>query len=146
MNDAPRSEVEVISAAGMTTLANPGVTSQQLLWPGNSPGARVTVTRVTVAPGAGQPRHAHADAEQIWIVEQGRADLLLAGNRSRLVQAGEVVRTPAGEVHGLRNTARSRSSISRSPRRRSIFARLTKPSADWARYSPLNQLYPWFSQ
>jgi quercetin dioxygenase-like cupin family protein len=63
----------------------------------------VTVTRVTVAPGAEQPRHAHPASEQIWIVEQGAADMLLAGDRVRRIGAGEVVRTPAGEIHGLHN-------------------------------------------
>ncbi len=105
MNDALRRlKVEVITAADITTLSRPGVTSQQLVWPGNSPEARMTVTRVTVAPGSEQPRHAHADAEQVWIIEQGRADLLLAGDGNRPIQAGEVVHTPAGEVHGLRNS------------------------------------------
>jgi quercetin dioxygenase-like cupin family protein len=101
-----RSPVEIIGAAETTVLARAGVSSQQVVWPGNLPEAQVTVTRVTVAPGAEQPRHAHANAnaEQVWIVEQGRAELLLADDSSRPLGAGCVVRTPAGETHGLRNT------------------------------------------
>ena len=104
MVETSQTEVEVIGAAAMTTLGKPGVTSQQLVWPGNSPDAPVTVTRVTLAPGAERLRHTHVNAEQIWVVEQGRADLLLSGERTRLIQAGEVVRTPPGKLHGLRNS------------------------------------------
>jgi quercetin dioxygenase-like cupin family protein len=101
---ARRSKVVVIDAAETTVLARAGVLSQQLVWPGNLPEAQVTVTRVTVAPGAEQPRHAHTNAEQIWIVEQGLAELLLADDSSWPLEAGCVVCTPAGETHGLRNT------------------------------------------
>jgi hypothetical protein len=69
MNTSSKTGIEIIGAAGVTTLANPGVTSQQLVWPGNSLDARMTVTRVTVAPGAEQPRHAHETAEQVQIIE-----------------------------------------------------------------------------
>ena len=96
--------VDVIGAADFSTLVNPGVTSLQILWPGNAPGARATVTQVTIAPGGTQPRHSHPQAEQIWIVQRGRGELLLEGSESRPLRAGEVVRTPAGEIHGLHNT------------------------------------------
>ena len=95
--------VEVIDPSEFATLANPGVTSRQILWPGNSSGAKVTITRVTVAPGATQPRHSHAEAEQVWLVEQGRADLLLAEGKIRSVGVGEVIRTPANVIHGVHN-------------------------------------------
>jgi quercetin dioxygenase-like cupin family protein len=95
--------VEILSDKDFTELQNPGVTSVQLLWPRNSPAARVTITRVTIAPGAAQPRHAHAASEQIWIAEEGSAILLLGSGQSRPIHAGEIVRTPAGETHGVRN-------------------------------------------
>jgi mannose-6-phosphate isomerase-like protein (cupin superfamily) len=98
-----QSAVEVMTANDFTTLANPGVSSLQLIWPGNSPSSLTTVTRVTVAPGRTQPLHSHQHSEQIWIVQSGRAELLLAGNETRSIGAGQVVRTPAGEFHGLRN-------------------------------------------
>jgi mannose-6-phosphate isomerase-like protein (cupin superfamily) len=85
-------------------LARANATSRQLVWPGDAPDARVSVTRVTVARGGEQPRHAYADAEQIWIIEQDPAELLLTDDRSCPVEAGEVARTPAGETHGLRNS------------------------------------------
>lgn len=104
MNESRQPAVEVLTRADSTTLTRPGQTSVQLLWPGNSPQARVTLTLVTIPPGAMNRRHSHPDAEQIWIIEQGRAVLLLGEGQSRSVQAGEIVRTPAGAVHGLHNT------------------------------------------
>ena len=96
--------VEIFTASDLTTLGNAGVTSLQLLWPGNSPDAKATITRVTVVPGASQPRHSHADAEQIWIVEEGSAEVLLADGERRTIGAGYVIRTPAGEIHGVTNS------------------------------------------
>ena len=87
-----------------TTLENPGVRSRQLVWPRNVPGSTITVTRVTMDPGATTPRHAHLDAEQVWVVERGAATLLLASDETAPVRAGEVIHTPPGGVHGLTNT------------------------------------------
>ena len=87
----------------VTTLENPGVRSEQLLWPRNAPASTLTVTRVTMEPGATTPRHVHPDAEQVWVVERGSATLLLAEGETVPVRAGEVIRTPPGEVHGLTN-------------------------------------------
>jgi mannose-6-phosphate isomerase-like protein (cupin superfamily) len=95
--------VEILSHKDSTTLQNPGVTSIQLLWPRNSPSARMTITRVTVAPGAAQPRHSHVASEQVWIVENGSAILLLESGREQPICLGEIIRTPAGEIHGVRN-------------------------------------------
>ncbi len=103
MTETRQPAVEVLTA-GDTTLTRRGKDSVQLLWPGNSPQARVTLTRATVAPGSTQPRHAHPHSEQIWIIERGRADLLLEDGQSRPVKAGEIVRTPAGEIHGVHNS------------------------------------------
>ncbi len=103
-NITHKAAIEVISAVDQTRFANPGVTSLQLLWPGNSSEAKITVTRVTVEPGGGQPRHLHPASEQIWIVERGSAELLTVGNRTQIVSVGDVVRTPAGEIHGLHNS------------------------------------------
>jgi quercetin dioxygenase-like cupin family protein len=55
-------------------------------------------------PGATSSRHSHTKSEQTWIVEQGTATLLLANDETAEVQAGHVVRTPPGEVHGVTNT------------------------------------------
>jgi len=96
--------IQRLTAADSAVLENPGVRSQQIVWPGNAPDARVTITRVTMEPGAVSARHAHPQSEQTWIVERGAATLLMAGERTDEVRAGDVVRTPAGEVHGVTNT------------------------------------------
>ncbi len=95
-----------LTANDFTTLQNPGVRSQQLVWPRNAPEARITMTRVTMQPGATTPRHSHPAAEQTWVVEQGTATLLLADGETAPVAAGDVVRTPPGEIHGLNNTGK----------------------------------------
>jgi mannose-6-phosphate isomerase-like protein (cupin superfamily) len=98
------SKVEVIAPADATVLARASAASRQLVWPGNAPDARVSVTRVTVARGGEQPRPAYADAQQIWIIEHDPAELLLTDDRSCPVEASEAARTPAGETDGLRNS------------------------------------------
>jgi mannose-6-phosphate isomerase-like protein (cupin superfamily) len=97
-------EVEVFAAAECKVLTRSARTSVQLVSPHNAPEAAVTITKVTVQPGAPEPRHSHPDAEQVWIVEQGTALLLVAEDRSRPIGAGDVVRTPPGAVHGIHNT------------------------------------------
>jgi mannose-6-phosphate isomerase-like protein (cupin superfamily) len=100
----PAARIEILNSSNFTALSNPGVTSLQMLWPQNSPAARVTITRVTLQPGAKQPRHSHASSEQIWMIEHGEGMLLLAGGAARGIAAGDLVRTPAGETHGIENT------------------------------------------
>lgn len=96
--------VQRLSRRDFGALTKPGVTSTQILWHKNSPDAQLTITRVTVAPGATQDRHAHDGAEQVWLVESGSGELLLADGGSEPLSAGDVVRTPPGGVHGLNNT------------------------------------------
>jgi quercetin dioxygenase-like cupin family protein len=96
--------IQRLSAKDFAVLDNPGVQSLQILWPGNAPDARVTITRVTMEPGATSARHAHQLSEQVWIVEQGAATLLLGDDRTGGLRAGDVVRTPAGTIHGVVNT------------------------------------------
>jgi quercetin dioxygenase-like cupin family protein len=85
------------------TLANPGVSSLQLLSPHNSKSLRVTLTRVLVTPGAVQPRHSHLSSEQIWYVLSGAGNLLLANGERQPICAGDVARFADGDVHGLEN-------------------------------------------
>jgi quercetin dioxygenase-like cupin family protein len=95
--------VEHLRPEQFVTLANPGVTSLQLLSPHNSKSARVTITKVVVAPGAVQPRHSHGSSEQIWYALSGIGQLLLANDERRQLSAGEVVRFAEGDIHGLEN-------------------------------------------
>jgi mannose-6-phosphate isomerase-like protein (cupin superfamily) len=55
-------------------------------------------------PGATSKRHSHPKAEQVWVVEEGSGTLLLAEERTEQIEAGDVVRTPAGDIHGLTNS------------------------------------------
>jgi quercetin dioxygenase-like cupin family protein len=96
--------IQRLSSADFVQLTNPGVSSEQIVWPQNAPGAHVTITRVTMQPGAISPRHAHEAAEQTWLIECGEATLLMDQDRSQSLRAGDVVRTPPGDVHGIENT------------------------------------------
>jgi quercetin dioxygenase-like cupin family protein len=97
-------DMQRLSPAAFTVLAQPGIQSEQIVWPQNAPDARVTITRVTMEPGATSQRHSHPKSEQTWLVERGTATLLLADDKTEELRAGDVVRTPAGEVHGVTNS------------------------------------------
>ena len=97
--------IQRLSAADFTTLHNPGFRSVQIVWPNNAPEARVTITRVTMEPGATSARHVHPVSEQIWLIEQGSALLLMDDGQTDGLRAGDVVRTPAGTIHGVTNTS-----------------------------------------
>jgi quercetin dioxygenase-like cupin family protein len=97
--------IQRLSAADFTTLENPGFRSVQIVWPNNAPEARVTITRVLMEPGATSARHVHPASEQIWLIEQGSALLLTASGQMEALRAGDVVRTPAGTIHGVANTS-----------------------------------------
>jgi mannose-6-phosphate isomerase-like protein (cupin superfamily) len=96
--------IQRLSARDVTVLKNPGKRSEQLVWDRNAPDAAMTITRVTMEPGAVSTLHAHAKAEQIWLIEQGSGTLLMDGGAEAQVAAGDVVRTPAGEAHGIVNS------------------------------------------
>ena len=96
--------IQRLTAADFTTLLNPGSRSVQIVWPNNAPEARVTITRVTMEPGATSARHMHPASEQIWIIETGSAQLLMDNGETDGLRAGDVVRTPPGTIHGVANT------------------------------------------
>ena len=97
--------MEFIAGSEIRVLANSGVESQQLLFPENSSSSRVTITRVTVAPGATSPRHRHETSEQVWVALSGTGTLLLGDAQTRPIHAGDVVRFADGDVHGIENTS-----------------------------------------
>jgi quercetin dioxygenase-like cupin family protein len=96
--------VELIRSTNIRRFVNGGVTSDQLLFPENSTSERLTITRVTLVPGAKNPPHAHANSEQVWIALQGVGTLLLGGGKSSTFVGGDVVRFEPGDIHGLENT------------------------------------------
>jgi quercetin dioxygenase-like cupin family protein len=96
--------VEIIRRIEVVSFANGGVVSEQLLFPENSQSQRVTITRVTLAPGAKNPLHAHVASEQIWVALCGSGVLLLGGAATAPFAEGDVVRFAEGDVHGFENT------------------------------------------
>jgi quercetin dioxygenase-like cupin family protein len=96
--------MEFIHRADVPVLKNSGVASEQLLFPENSKSSRVTITRVTVEPGAANPRHRHESSEQVWVALEGAGTLLLADKKTRPFAAGDVVRFEDGDLHGFKNT------------------------------------------
>jgi len=97
--------MEFLNPESFKQLSNPGVQSTQLLSPHNSASNRVTITSVTVEPGAEQPRHTHKTSEQVWIAVEGSGTLLLEGDATLAFHQGQVVRFQDGDVHGFRNTS-----------------------------------------
>jgi quercetin dioxygenase-like cupin family protein len=59
--------MEIIRKASITTLANSGVQSEQLLFPENFSSRRITITKGTVQPRAVNPTHRHPASEQVWV-------------------------------------------------------------------------------
>jgi mannose-6-phosphate isomerase-like protein (cupin superfamily) len=96
--------IQRLSSRDVPVLKNPGKRSEQLVWHRNAPDAAMTITRVTMESGAVSTLHAHAKAEQIWLIEQGAGTLLMAEGARAAVSAGDIVRTPAGESHGIVNS------------------------------------------
>ena len=96
--------MEIIRKGSTATLSKPGVQSEQLIFPENSPSRRVTITRVTVSPQAVNAPHRHASSEQVWVALAGRGTLLLDEERTEPFAAGDVARFADGDLHGLRNT------------------------------------------
>ena len=99
--------MEFIDGKEIMSLANPGVVSRQLLNPENSASERVTITEVHLEPGAAQPRHFHEFSEQIWYALKGTGKLLLAEDREKDFQSGDVVRFAEKDIHGLKNDGES---------------------------------------
>jgi quercetin dioxygenase-like cupin family protein len=99
--------MELFRRTEFQAFANSGVTSEQLLNPENSASQRVTITRVTVAPGAKNPQHSHAASEQVWVALRGAATLLLGADATEAFAEGDVVRFVEGESHGLVNSGQT---------------------------------------
>ena len=96
--------MEIIRRTEVASFVNGGVTSEQLLFPENSQSQRVTITRVTIAPGARNPPHTHPASEQVWVALRGSGVLLLGDTATAPFAEGDVVRFAEGEVHGFENT------------------------------------------
>jgi quercetin dioxygenase-like cupin family protein len=99
--------MELIRAGDTIKLLNTGITSEQLLFPDNSRSERITITRVTLVPGARNLAHRHAASEQVWIALRGKGALLLDAGATLSFAEGDVVRFAENELHGFENTGTS---------------------------------------
>ena len=68
------------------------------------PGREAVVARVEVAAGARSGRHTHP-GDEISYVAEGQLELLVDGQASRVVKAGESFVIPAGTVHEAHNVS-----------------------------------------
>ena len=94
--------MEMIRAGEVVVLTNSGITLRKFLSPENSRSERVTITRVSVAPGAKNQPHRHA-SEQVWVALRGSGQLLLENGRTMLFSEGDVVRFEDNDLHGFEN-------------------------------------------
>lgn len=76
----------------------------------SAPGRQAVVARVEFAPGALVPKHTHA-GEEIGYVVEGSIELIVEGQPTRTVKAGEGFLVPAGIVHEGRNTSGSKAVV-----------------------------------
>ena len=67
---------------------------------GNS--ERLTVGRVVIKPGASNPRHYHAECEEVLALLTGRLDHAV-GAESVLLEPGDALVVPRGVAHSARN-------------------------------------------
>ena len=103
----PENTVELIRKQDIATFSNSAVRSHQLIFPENSHSKRITVTRVTLPPGARNPPHRHATSEQVWVALRGSGLLLLDDSVTVAFAEGDVVRFEDNEYHGIENTGAS---------------------------------------
>ena len=105
--------MEIVRKSSITTLSNSGVQSEQLLFPENSSSRRVTITRVTVEPGAVNPPHRHPASEQIWVALEGSGILLLDDERTEPLPPGTWSGLRMGTCMGFATPAMCRLSTCR---------------------------------
>lgn len=58
-------------------------------------------------PGQEQPPHAHADADKLYYVLEGRG-MFLVGDEERELGVQQIIFAPAGAPHGVRNSGDER--------------------------------------
>jgi quercetin dioxygenase-like cupin family protein len=102
----------VALAAVSSSAQTPGITrtavQEQDL--GSLPGRQAVVARVEFAPGAGVAKHTHA-GEEIGYVIEGSLELIVQGQPTRTVKAGEGFVVPAGVVHEGKNAGSAKAVV-----------------------------------
>jgi mannose-6-phosphate isomerase-like protein (cupin superfamily) len=79
-----------------------GLVSRLLHSQRHDPETDLTITRVTVEPGASQIHHSH-DPEQVYVLVAGEGEMTV-GDERRTVAAGDCVHIPPNTSHGIENT------------------------------------------
>ena len=79
-----------------------GLVSKLLHSERHDPETDLTITWVTVEPGASQVQHSH-DPEQVYVLVAGEGEMTV-GDEQRAVTAGDCVHIPPNTTHGIENT------------------------------------------
>jgi quercetin dioxygenase-like cupin family protein len=72
--------------------------------------AELSVIQERIPPGAGEVRHFHGKARQLFYVLKGELQLDLAGNAFRIL-AGDSLEVPPGEEHRVWNASDAEASF-----------------------------------
>jgi quercetin dioxygenase-like cupin family protein len=67
------------------------------------PGREAVIVHVEIAPGVAVGRHTHPGEEITYVIE-GEGELLVEGQPTRKLKAGDGFIVPAGARHDVRNT------------------------------------------
>jgi quercetin dioxygenase-like cupin family protein len=67
------------------------------------PGREAVIARVELAPGASAGRHTHPGDEISYVID-GEGEIMVQGQPTRKVKAGDGFVIPAGAIHDAHNT------------------------------------------
>jgi mannose-6-phosphate isomerase-like protein (cupin superfamily) len=79
-----------------------GQTSYLLLGKGDFDSRSLAVTWVECGPNSQQPLHSHPDAEQAYVIVQGRGEMIV-GDEREMVGRGTMILVPPNTEHAIRN-------------------------------------------
>ena len=98
-------QLVLMVAAGVLLLAqNPGVQRTVVQRKDISvPGREAVIAHVEIAPGASAGRHTHP-GEEISYVMEGEGEVLIQGQPTLKIKAGDGFVVPNGAIHDARNT------------------------------------------
>lgn len=68
---------------------------------GNS--EEMTIGKCVLRPGAENPRHFHANCEEVLVVLQGRISHEIEGGREAILEEGDAITLPKGLPHRAKN-------------------------------------------
>ena len=102
-------DVKVIELKKAKALKGDKSQSFQLINPDNVGSRRFMITLVEVQPGGSTPAHEHATVESMYYILEGRGEIPTGkGGQGKPVGPRTAVYFPAGSIHGIRNTGRTK--------------------------------------